>query len=583
MLTAGLGIWAVTALSHAIPHSEHTVAWLAAVALITAGACCGVLMIVVLLGSAGRNAERAEPSWPAGPRQRGPLPPGAQLPGPPRPGPRMPPPGPPTVPPGGPPPSARPGRPAGPSGPGGSQPGPGGPRDPGMPLGARPSPDAGQLTGTWTAPGLEQPGGTEVETGSEQILHGWAVPGPGPGSEPADWPADAELPPGDERWSPDPAYHPDDGPELADWPDPPAGGGPGFAAGEWSGPDGGFTPQADGGFAPPADGALAAHPDAGFAPHSEPVADGWAGPDDGTSGQAGWAGPDNGATPHDAVAADGWTTADAGLRPGAVLGQGEWTVREPEADLDAGPGPVTDPGPPPASPQGLNLWPGQEPALPAETPASPAAEQPAKDDDADELPRRVESAFNVWGRRNPAPAPDADPAAPPAGTVPAGTAPAGRVPAGTVPASAASPDTASPDTASPDTAPADAAPTDRETAGPATPLAADPDQPDGSTRSTRDWVQHAAAQLRDADLLPHRGLLPDADLRPAAGLLPPVPPQPAEPAADVLEPVDDEVEQDPILRPPAPRRRTAPAPGWNPDSEEDWLRVLRGLRGPEDS
>ena len=65
MLTAGLGIWAVSALSHAIPHSAHTMAWLAAVALLTAGVCCGVLMIVVLLGSGatGRAAAPAEPSW----------------------------------------------------------------------------------------------------------------------------------------------------------------------------------------------------------------------------------------------------------------------------------------------------------------------------------------------------------------------------------------------------------------------------------------------------------------------------------------------------------------------------------------
>jgi len=366
MLTAGLGIWAVSALSHAIPHSEHTVAWLAAVALITAGACCGVLMIVVLLGSAGRNAEPAEPSWPSGPGQRGPLPPGAQLPGLPRPGPRVPPPGPPTVPPGGPPPSAGPRR-------------------------------------------------------------------------------------------PDPAYRPDDGPELADWPDPPAGGGPGFAAGEWSGPDGGFVPQAG---TPAGDWS---GPAGEFTPHPEPAADGWAGPDDGP-------------TSHDAVAADNWAAGDAGLLPGAVLGQGEWTVRESETDLDAGPG--------------------------------PAAEQPAEDGDADELPRRVESAFNVWGRRSPATPPEAGPAG------------------------ASPPGTAAPDTAA---------------AGPAAPLTADPDQAAGSTR---DWVQHAAAQLRDADL---------------------------------LEPADDQVEQDPILRPPAPRRGSGPAPGWNPDSEEDWLRVLRGLRASEDS
>jgi len=313
-----------------------------------------------------------------------------------------------------------------------------------MPPDARPSPDAGQLTGTWTASGLEQPGGTEVRTGSEQILPGWA----------------------------------DAGPELADWPDPPAGGEPGFAPG--------------------------------------------------------WAGPDNGATPHDAVAADGWASGDAGLRPGAVLGQGEWTVREPGADLEAGPEPAADPGLPPARPPALNLWPGQEAALPAETPASPAAEPPAEGDDPDELPRRVESAFNVWGRRDPAAAPHDGPAASPAGPAPPGTGPA-------------------------ETAAAD----------PAAPLAADPDQP-ASTPGTRDWVQHTAARMRDADLLP------DRDLRPAQ-------PQPAEPVAGRLEPVDDQAEQDPILRPPAPRRRSGPAPGWNPDSEEDWLRVLRGLRASEDS
>jgi hypothetical protein len=293
--------------------------------------------------------------------------------------------------------------------------------------------------------------------------------------------------------SPEPAYRPDEGPELADWPEPPVGGGPGFAAGEWSGPDGGFVPQA------------------------------------GTAADE-WAGPDNGAAPHDAVAADDWARADAGLLPGAVLGQGEWTVRAPEADLDAEPGPAADPGLPPASPPALNLWPGPEAALPTETPASPAAEQPAGDGDPDQLPRRVESEFNVWGRRNPATAPPAGPAASPAGT--------------------GSPATAPTDTAPTDTAPTDVAPTDTAVAEPATPLTADPDHPAGSTPSTRDWVRHAASSLRDADL---------------------------------LEPVDDEAEQDPILRPPAPRRRSGPDPGWNPDSEEDWLRVLRGLRASEDS
>jgi len=29
-------------------------------------------------------------------------------------------------------------------------------------------------------------------------------------------------------------------------------------------------------------------------------------------------------------------------------------------------------------------------------------------------------------------------------------------------------------------------------------------------------------------------------------------------------------------------RSSSPAAGWNPDSEEDWLRVLRGLRSSED-
>jgi hypothetical protein len=58
---------------------------------------------------------------------------------------------------------------------------------------------------------------------------------------------------------------------------------------------------------------------------------------------------------------------------------------------------------------------------------------------------------------------------------------------------------------------------------------------------------------------------------------------PAEPAAGVLDPVADRADQDDLIRrPPAPRR-SGPAPGWNPDSEEDWLRVLRGLRASEDS
>src|SRR5580704_2660768 len=141
MLTAGLGIWAVSTLSHAIPHSAHTAAWLAAVALITAGVCCGVLMIVVLLGSGGRTASPGKPSWPD-PRLRGPLPPGAvppgaQVPGPPRSGPRLPeghPSGP---------------RPASPRPPAGPAPHPGPPPGPGAPPDAGLSPETGRLAGAW--------------------------------------------------------------------------------------------------------------------------------------------------------------------------------------------------------------------------------------------------------------------------------------------------------------------------------------------------------------------------------------------------------------------------------------------------
>ena len=104
------------------------------------------------------------------------------------------------------------------------------------------------------------------------------------------------------------------------------------------------------------------------------------------------------------------------------------------------------------------------------------------------------------------------------------------------------------------------------TAESAAPAPADQDQPAVAAPSTRDWVQQAAARLRDADLLP------DAGSPPARGLRPPAHGRPA----------DDEAELDPITRPPAPRR-SGPAPGWNPDSEDDWLRVLRGLRDSEDS
>ena len=57
MLTAGLGIWAVSALSKVIPHADDTVAWLASVGLMAAGVCCGVLMIALLLGSGRPHAD----------------------------------------------------------------------------------------------------------------------------------------------------------------------------------------------------------------------------------------------------------------------------------------------------------------------------------------------------------------------------------------------------------------------------------------------------------------------------------------------------------------------------------------------
>jgi hypothetical protein len=68
-------------------------------------------------------------------------------------------------------------------------------------------------------------------------------------------------------------------------------------------------------------------------------------------------------------------------------------------------------------------------------------------------------------------------------------------------------------------------------------------------------------------------------------LLPPAPEFLAEPAepfvAEPLDLADDEPDPEPIRRSAAPRR-SGPAPGWNPDSEEDWLRVIRGLRSSED-
>lgn len=345
MLTAGLGIWAVSALSHAIPHAAHTVAWLAAVALLTAGICCGVLMIVVLVGSGRRTADPAGPSW-RDPRLRGPRPP-------------------------------------------------------------------------------EQPAASGAAQGARPMLDMWPEPGPWPGSGPDEWPIGTELPPEAEPapggWS---SADPDHRPDAAVAPD----------AYQWSAPDGGFVPQ------------------------PEP-------------------------------AADDWSEVGSELRPGAVLGQGEWIVREhePAAGPDAGLEPGADAGLlPPAG-----LAPG------------PAAGQPARDDPDDGPVHRVESEFNVWQRPGPGAAPDAGPAAPAAEVAP-------------------------PDAAFPDAA------------------------------------------------------FPDAGPQPAGGWLPPAQEVPAEPAADVLEPAADLADQDRIRRPAAPRR-SGPAPGWNPDSEEDWLRVLRGLRASEDS
>ena len=218
-----------------------------------------------------------------------------------------------------------------------------------------------------------------------------------------------------------------------------------------------------------------------------------------------------------------------------MLGESEWVVREPEPEASPEPGrlPAADPGWPAGAEPALNLWPTPDPAWAAAGPAaSPAAGQPAQDEEPDDGPvHRVESAFNVWQR----PDQDAGPAAAPA-------AAAARVVVPPEPAAAES----------------------------AAPAAADQDQPTAAAAaSTRDWVQQAAARLRDADLLP------DTASRPARG---------SRPAAHerLAEPDDDAAELDPITRPPAPRR-SGPAPGWNPDSEDDWLRVLRGLRSSEDS
>jgi hypothetical protein len=118
----------------------------------------------------------------------------------------------------------------------------------------------------------------------------------------------------------------------------------------------------------------------------------------------------------------------------------------------------------------------------------------------------------------------------------------------------------------------------------------------------------AATAPRIAGMAPDPGTLPErvpvAGLppsRPAADPAPEWPPPPADGPRHALDqqnftsPVPDEeaplaadeaaplaadaVQPGPVWsRPPA-----KPTVGWNPDSPEDWLRVLRGLRGSEES
>ena len=585
MLTAGLGIWAVSALSHAIPHSAHTAAWLAAIALITAGVCCGVLMIVVLLGSGGRTARPAEPSWAdphlRGPRPPGAVPPGAQIPGPLGPGPRLP---------EGHPSGPRPASPYPPAGPPPHPPGPGAsPRagsrpDTGRPPGgwpppgpgalpdAGPPPHVGQPAGAWPGPGPRQAARFEVAHGDEPRLGTWTEPGPRPAAEPDDWVAGDDLPADDEpmlgRWpSAEPGPGPDAGPELPAWPGQPAVAGAassqwstadtGPAPADWAEPEDGFPAQAESdadeepaGYAGPATADQAGFPgQAGPASHDASA--GAAGP-----AVADWAGPEAGFPGQAEPAADDWPGDDAGLRPGAVLGEGEWTVRAPEATAEPGDWTVADPASPAGGQPSLNLWPTPDSA-PAV--ASPAAGLPAEDEDPDDGPvHRVESAFNVWQR----PDQDAGPAAA------AGVAPAGAVAPGPVVTESVAPESAAPESAAAESVPAESAAAASVTAESAAPAPADQDhdQETAAAPSTRDWVQHAAARLRDADLLPDAG--------PLAGR--------GSHSPTHRRPADDEDQLDPITRPPAPRR-SGPAPGWNPDSEEDWLRVLRGLRASEDS
>jgi len=247
-----------------------------------------------------------------------------------------------------------------------------------------------------------------------------------------------------------------------------------------------------------------------------------------------------------------------------VLGEGEWTVRSPEATAEPGDWTVAHPAWPAGGQPSLNLWPTPDSA-PAV--ASPAAGQPAEDEVPDDGPvHRVESAFNVWQR----PDRDAGPTAAAPGVAPPGVAPPGVAPPGAAAPGAVVPESVVPEAVAAESGPAESAAAEFVTAESAAPAPADQDQdqnrPAAAAPSTREWVQHAAARLRDADLLP------DAGPSPGRGLHSPTHGRPA----------GDEDELDPITRPPAPRR-SGPAPGWNPDSEEDWLRVLRGLRASEDS
>ena len=104
------------------------------------------------------------------------------------------------------------------------------------------------------------------------------------------------------------------------------------------------------------------------------------------------------------------------------------------------------------------------------------------------------------------------------------------------------------------------------------PLPAVPGPPDGvpavSARPADEWVVRDPAPRPDADPLPPAAWPPPAGLVSAADE---PPAEPARPAQADHAPV----------RPKA-SRGSRPAAGWNPDSEEDWLRVLRGLRASDD-